>query len=215
LAVIAIIGVLAALIGAVAGNARMEANQAKCLSNQRQIGIALLLYSNDNHGWLPPTTHTTGRRRAEESWIYEIEPYLASVDKVRVCPADPPARQEAILRSKATSYVLNDLVFDDPNFNRLIALPQPSETMLLFILSENRAPSTTRDHIHGAEWTRWPNALNDIEPDRHRRGDRAPDRLKGSANYLYADGSVRNLTARQFKSLFDQGINPARPAPKS
>ena len=83
--------------------------------------------------------------------------------------------------------------------------------MLLFILSENRAPSVTRDHIHGSEWSSWTGALNDIEPDRHRSGARAKDRTQGSANYLYADGSARNIPAKVFKSLFDKGVNPALP----
>ena len=114
----------------------------------------------------------------------------------------------------ATSYVLNDLVFDDYEFNRLLKIPCPSRTIHLFILSERRVPSTTRDHIHGAEWTSWTAALNDIEPDRHRVGARAPDRMRGSANYLFADGHVENHAARDFKTIFDQGINPAS-VPKS
>jgi len=33
--------------------------------------------------------------------------------------------------------------------------------------------------------------------------------MKGSANYLYADGHVENISAKAFKNIFDQGINPA------
>jgi prepilin-type processing-associated H-X9-DG protein len=109
----------------------------------------------------------------------------------------------------ATSYVLNDLVFDSPRFNGPHRIPQPANTMLLFILSESRAPSTTRDHIHGAEWGSWTSVLNDIEPDRHRTGARAPDRLAGSANYLFADGHAENLAASRLKEIIDRGTNPA------
>lgn len=209
LAVIAILGVLVALASPVVGKARSAAQQSKCLSNQRQIGTALHGYANDHDGEFPPTTHTTGSFRKERSWIFQLADYLEDVDAIRVCPADPPKRQQQILKAGATSYVLNDLVFDDYEFNRLLKIPYPSRTILLFILSESRAPSTTRDHIHGAEWTSWTTALNDIEPDRHRAGARAPDRMGGSANYLFADGHVENRTAEDFKSLFDKGINPA------
>jgi prepilin-type processing-associated H-X9-DG protein len=34
--------------------ARETANRVKCASNMRQIGQALLLYANDNHGQYPP-----------------------------------------------------------------------------------------------------------------------------------------------------------------
>lgn len=207
--VIAILGVMVALAAPVVGSARSAAQQSKCLSNQRQIGSALHLYANDHDGEFPPTTHTTGSFRKERSWIFQLADYLEDVDAIRVCPADPPKRQQQILKMGATSYVLNDLVFDDYEFNRLLKIPYPSRTILLFILSESRAPSTTRDHIHGAEWTSWTAALNDIEPDRHRVGSRAPDRMRGSANCLFADGHVESRTARDFKTIFDEGINPA------
>lgn len=209
--VVTIVGILSLLIVPASRSIRIALDRAGCASNQRQIGIALFAYANDNHGYLPPTTHTTGRRRIEESWIYEIAPYLGEVDRIRICPAEPPSRQASLLRAKGTSYIVNDLVFDDPEFNRLDLLTDPSNTLLLCILSESRAPSATRDHIHGAEWTSYVRALNDIEADRHRMGERASDRLDGSANYLYADGTVRNLTAKQFADFFARGINPARP----
>lgn len=187
----------------------MRAKQAACLSNQRQIGSAILLYANDNEGTLPQSTHTTGRRRVEESWIFTLAPYLENLDEIRICPADSPQRQQAIRNLKATSYVVNDLVFDDSRYFRQVAIPFPSRTLLMGILSENRALSTTGDHIHGAEWTSWKNALQDIEPDRHRQGARSSDRLDGSANYLFADGHVETITAKAFKKFFDEGINPA------
>jgi prepilin-type N-terminal cleavage/methylation domain-containing protein/prepilin-type processing-associated H-X9-DG protein len=209
LVVIAIIGILAGLIGAVAGHARMAANRAKCLSNQRQIGLALFSYANEHNGEFPPTTHTTGSRNKERSWIFELAPFLENVNEVRICPADPSARQKRIRDMNATSYLLNDLVFDSADFNRLFKIPRPSKTLLLAICSESRAPSITRDHIHGSEWRSYNAALSDIEADRHRIGSRAPNRLKGSANYLFADGHVENISAANFKRLFDQGINPA------
>ena len=197
------------LIGVAVGNALVAANQAKCMSNQRQIGLALLSYANENEGIFPPTTHSTGSWKKERSWIYELAPYLGNVDEIRICPADPAARRERIRKMNATSYVLNDLVFDSYEHNRLLLIPRPSRTVLMFILSESRAPSITRDHIHGDEWTTWAAALNDIEPDRHRSGARSGNRTKGSANYLFADRHVENIKADTFKSLFDKGTNPA------
>lgn len=210
LIILAVVGVLATLILSAIGHGTVSANTVKCLSNQKQIGQALLNYAQEYQGSFPPTTHTTGSWRREQSWIFELAPFLGDVDAIRLCPADPPARQKRIRDLRATSYVLNDLVFDSPDYNNILKIPLPSRTLILFILSENRAPSTTRDHIHGSEWNSWTVALNDIEPDRHRRGSRDTSRLKGSANYLYADGHAANMAAADLKSFFDQGINPAR-----
>jgi prepilin-type N-terminal cleavage/methylation domain-containing protein/prepilin-type processing-associated H-X9-DG protein len=209
MAVITVVGVLAVVAVPAIGEARVAGSRGKCMGNQRQIGLALQLYAGDHNGEFPPTTHTTGTFKKDRSWVFELAPYLEEVDAVRVCPSDDPARQKRILDGGFTSYTLNDQVFDTYEFNNLLKIPRPSKTFLLGILSANRVPSSTRDHIHGAEWTSWAAALNDIEPDRHRPGPRAADRLKGSANYLYADGHVENRSAKDFKSLFDQGINPS------
>jgi prepilin-type N-terminal cleavage/methylation domain-containing protein/prepilin-type processing-associated H-X9-DG protein len=209
LVVIAILGLLVALAVPAVGEARVAANRGKCMANLRQIGLALQLYANDNGGEFPPTTHSTGSFRKEKSWVFELAPYLDDVDKVRVCPSDEPKRQKRILDGGFTSYVLNDQVFDDYQHSNFLRIPRPTKTILIFILSMSRNPSATWDHIHGAEWTSWDAATYDIEPDRHRSGARSKDRMKGSANYLYADGHVENISAKNFKSLFDQGINPA------
>ncbi len=209
LMVVAVLGILVALSLPALGSARAGALQSACASNQRQIGAALQLYANDHDGEFPPTTHTTGSFRKDRSWIYELAPYVDDVDRIRICPADPPRRQTQIQRLNATSYVLNDLVFDSYDYNRLLKIPFPSRTLLLAILSESRAPSVTRDHIHGAEWTSWAAALNDIEPDRHRKGARAANRLQGAANYLFADGHVETIPAKDLQLRFARGENPA------
>lgn len=209
LATCAVLAVLAGFLIPAVARGTVRAKQASCLSNQRQIGSAILLYANDNDGTLPQSSHTTGRRRIEESWIFTLAPYLENLDEIRICPADSPQRQQTIRNLKATSYVVNDMVFDDPTYFRQVAIPFPSRTLLMGILSDSRAPSTTWDHIHGAEWTSWKNALQDVEPDRHRLGARSADRLDGSSNYLFADGHAENITAKAFKKFFDEGINPA------
>lgn len=208
LVVVVILAVLAGLAVPALGRVRVSANQAECLSNQRQIGIALHQYAADHAGEFPQTTHSAGLKK-ENAWIFKLKSYLENVDKVRVCPADPPKRQKAILALNGTSYVLNDMVFDSPQYNNLFRIPCPSCTFLMFILSEDKAPSTRNDHIHGAEWASWETASSEIEIDRHRMGARASDRLNGSANYLFADGHARNIPAAEFKALWDSTDNPA------
>jgi prepilin-type N-terminal cleavage/methylation domain-containing protein/prepilin-type processing-associated H-X9-DG protein len=61
LVVIGIIGVLASLLMPVFSRAKGKANDVKCISNLRQIGIALSIYADENQGRLPfaerlPTT---------------------------------------------------------------------------------------------------------------------------------------------------------------
>ncbi len=208
LVAIAIIALLALILIPVVSSGMMVANRSVCASNQRQIGTALQLYATEHDGEFPQSSHSI---RKEKAWIYGLESYLENVDEVRVCPADPAERQEDILRRNATSYILNDLVFDRLEHHNLFKLPNPSRTLLLCVLSEDRTPSLTRDHIHGDEWISWYSMLSDIEPDRHRTGERSKERTTGSSNYLYADGHVETIDAGDMKRLIDSGVNPAIP----
>lgn len=80
LVVIAIIAILAAILFPVFSQAREAARSVSCLSNQRQIGTAAMMYSQDNDEHLLPWL----RRRAgsepvgERIWVSVIQPYLKS-----------------------------------------------------------------------------------------------------------------------------------------
>src|SRR4051812_32985994 len=55
LVVIGIIGLLMSILLPTLNNARERANRLKCASNLRQIGMALMMYANDNKGNYPRT----------------------------------------------------------------------------------------------------------------------------------------------------------------
>lgn len=211
LVVFAVIGILVTIAAIGIPSARSAAHRTQCASNMRQIGAALLSYTTDNRGFFPLTTHSA---RSGQNWIYTLAPYLADVDAIRICPADEPERQRAILERDATSYLLNDQVFEpdmlDPaakRYDNVQWIPRPSSTLLAVI--SNRPVSATWDHTHSSEWSGWYAMLEDIAIDRHRSGTRKSNRLHGDANYLYADGRVENISAGDWKKrTFDRGINP-------
>jgi prepilin-type N-terminal cleavage/methylation domain-containing protein/prepilin-type processing-associated H-X9-DG protein len=65
LTVIAIVGVLAALVIVSVGRARLKAADANCQSNLRQLATAYLLYVGDNAGTTPPGNVTSAHPRSE------------------------------------------------------------------------------------------------------------------------------------------------------
>jgi prepilin-type N-terminal cleavage/methylation domain-containing protein/prepilin-type processing-associated H-X9-DG protein len=59
LVVIAIIAILAAILFPVFAKARERANATSCLSNEKQIGLALIAYTNDYDGFFPTNRNST------------------------------------------------------------------------------------------------------------------------------------------------------------
>lgn len=80
LVVIAILGILSALLSPALTRAKAQAHRARCASNLRQTGIALILYTHDFDGrmvpWSYPNTNTGAWRIGSHGWHLLIQPYL-------------------------------------------------------------------------------------------------------------------------------------------
>ncbi|AHF92437.1 N-terminal cleavage protein [Opitutaceae bacterium TAV5] len=88
LTVIAIIGILAAILIPTVGKVRQSANAAKCISNLRQFGVASALYQADHKGRLNYQNNLGTKPR----WEDRFEPYLTTNDvrthnSLWVCPS--------------------------------------------------------------------------------------------------------------------------------
>ena len=216
LVVIAIIGLLIAITLPGLQRGRMAARRVACASNMRQIGQAIIQYSLDHDGALPPTRHSAAQ---EEAWIFLLSSYLGEMDQIRISPADPQGAERLARRS--TSYILNDIVADplrDPfgnplpgSIGNLDFIEAPSATLLAVVISDDRGTGPANDHTHANTWTSFERFLSDVEADRHRIGGRHPSRTRGSAPYLMADGSVRLLEAERVREEFERGRNIAEP----
>jgi prepilin-type N-terminal cleavage/methylation domain-containing protein/prepilin-type processing-associated H-X9-DG protein len=82
LVVIAIIAILAAILFPVFAKAREKARQASCMSNEKQIALAVVQYSQD-YDERYPRVYTNPPPR---DWKNDIAPYLKNT-QVFVCPS--------------------------------------------------------------------------------------------------------------------------------
>src|SRR6187431_865584 len=76
LVVIAIIAILAAILFPVFAQARAKARQSTCLSNHKQIAIAILAYCQDYEETLPPANYKLPGATQNTTWQFMVDPYV-------------------------------------------------------------------------------------------------------------------------------------------
>ncbi|MES2460980.1 MAG: DUF1559 domain-containing protein [Armatimonadota bacterium] len=86
LVVIAIIAILAAILFPVFAQARGKARQTACMSNMKQMGTAILMYSQD-HDELFSYGFNWAGSWTNDTWPHRIQPYCKSLG-VFFCPDD-------------------------------------------------------------------------------------------------------------------------------
>ncbi len=82
LVVIAIIAILAGLMLPTLSNAKEKAKAANCISNLRQISLALTMYVADHHVY---PVH--GMQKIANPWFASFGDTMGGVRKVYVCPS--------------------------------------------------------------------------------------------------------------------------------
>src|SRR5437660_6792 len=99
LVVIAIIAILAAILFPVFAQAREKARATSCLSNFKQVGLAIEMYKQDYDGhwplwWNGDQNHLSPPDAGNPAgsigrfWAGAIDPYTKN-NQIRKCPSDP------------------------------------------------------------------------------------------------------------------------------
>jgi prepilin-type N-terminal cleavage/methylation domain-containing protein len=107
LVVIAVITLLAGLLLPTLAAAKSKAQSTRCLSNLRQIGIAVRFYTDDHKGRLPSARATGGIETNQVQQLPSIQevlrPWLGDTNEVFRCPAD----RERLFETEGASYEWN------------------------------------------------------------------------------------------------------------
>ncbi len=112
LVVIAIISLLAAILFPVFARARENARRASCMSNMKQIGLGITMYTQDYDENFPRLSFpvTTG---VNYYWFQALHPYLKN-KQIWVCPSESRAGMGYLIRQSDTPHAdLSDGVWND------------------------------------------------------------------------------------------------------
>jgi prepilin-type N-terminal cleavage/methylation domain-containing protein/prepilin-type processing-associated H-X9-DG protein len=183
LVVIAIIAILAAILFPVFAQARGKARQASCLSNQKQIGNALMMYTQDYDEILPIqftvkngtyTVNDYANPAAPYNWMALIQPYLKNLQVYRCPQAYRNTGSISPTAFSAASYYGNGVVMARP----IAVIPNPAE-----IIWAHEGPDVTRNSLlrpypRGTGYAQWLAGAYDLL---HFQG----------GNLLYCDGHAK------------------------
>jgi prepilin-type N-terminal cleavage/methylation domain-containing protein/prepilin-type processing-associated H-X9-DG protein len=217
LVTISIIAVLTAILFPVFARARENARRSGCMSNLKQIGLAMTMYSQDYDEHLMPQSiwgpnkHNDGV--AKYNWMYCLVPYVKS-DQVYVCPsrsqlssavANQPETNYGYNRSRQTTKALveggnanyglggdynadGSLVAAAPVLT-LAAIPDPAGTIAIGdAVTWLQADADGLPYYgNGSPYLIWSNA----DPVSGTTNYRADPRHLGGANFVFLDGHVK------------------------
>ena len=185
LLVVAIIGILAAMLLPAISRAKGRARRIECNSGMRQLNMALTMYADDNNDEFP------ARGRRGNTWIERLQPYYVT-PKILVCGSDGWFSDR--------SYIINgfndwfELTLSAADYERYkswqfprgmnsLGITMPSDT----ITFGEKLPNSRQ--IHMDFYQGMGNDVEEIDHGKHNDGQSK----SGGANYSFADGSVRLL----------------------
>jgi len=225
LTVIAIIGILAAIIIPTVGRVRDSAKASQCISNLRQIGMALRLYVNENKGFLPVSTRarlpTEPGTASAVPWGSALSAYLplrgrtvASTEhEIFVCPAaEFHGKRGKDLRSTYTASAaiigLSNGAATATTVPRAIGSIDNTRLTQIPMLLEGKANGAFFNTHPCWPWTGVQADMSKAGPSETLNIDfRHADRM----NVAYVDGSVRRMDFAAFKTI-DQRTYSGLPA---
>lgn len=171
LVVIAIIAILAAILFPVFARARAKARQTSCLSNVKQISLALMMYAQDNDETYPVVSHTGGY-----DWWNGLQPYVKNSQIFR-CPA-----YQAKATDPKTDYLLNGLF---AHGCAMANIQQPASQVCIAIRDPNCTETGYHpwpdDHTSWDDLTKYSEFASNIAKTIHSDG----------SNYGFADGHAK------------------------
>lgn len=185
LVVISIISLLAAILFPVFARARENARRASCTSNLKQIGLGIMMYSQDYDETFPPGAYTDGSGN-KIIWRSLVQPYVKSTQLFQC-----PSLQVQLDHGIPDSYGCN---YNDPTVTTVAIAGLMSWSSGFKLAAVNNASGTILiGERQNMDWPALPSTIvhNNAVTKVHFEG----------SNFAFADGHVKWLK-------FGQDVSP-------
>ena len=212
LVVVAILGVLAALLFPLVTKSINNAQNVGCVSNLRQISGGLMAYAADHDGQLPPGASISDPAMGSGSWANVLEPYMG-VSDLPWTSVNRPAWQRCPAQTFPTmtawtigygwnyaSWIIGSKTyggfgysnFDDPYyarenmhaFSRMVQVTAPAQTIIIGDSTDSMDPTNDYQHRY-------------LYPPILAQKAKFAQRHNGHGNYLFLDGHIEGLSQDQ------------------
>lgn len=205
LVIIAIISLLLSILTPSLGRVRSTAMRLKCANNLKQIDLAIRLYLDGNEDTYPcaqdplPAGYWLWMGRG---WRSLVEPYLnTNINEdnpsVLLCPQDRIAKE----KYESTSYAYSMAFYHSPE--QIDAMSSPADTY-----GPASQPSVPQRSCNVAKPSGKVLVGEWLSNHSRIKSDNGWWCWKGSRNYLFADGQVNYLEAKQIREARDGWPNP-------
>lgn len=234
LAVIAIVGILAAILIPAVGKVRERANEATCASNLRQIGVAVGLYQAENNGAFPSVNDGSAPGQ-HITWFEQLRPYLSQeidglsntkiIDVIH-CPSAEFYKADANGNRRNThGYGWNPYLIPDTRVQsdgsrrspyRAVKVQRPSEVALMADAGQRSPSGWSFGYFVAKRGAYDPATAEQTIPESDFYGYGASEdnpgfaaRHNGRGNVLFVDGHVESFAPEDFKQKHIRVEQPA------
>jgi prepilin-type processing-associated H-X9-DG protein/prepilin-type N-terminal cleavage/methylation domain-containing protein len=209
LVVIAIIAILAAMLLPALAQARSKARQVTCLSQLKQLGLALDMYASDQDGRYITALPIAGMPRGSQVdnvcwWRFYEKPYVGDWATL-VCP-------EGLRTVANASDSTNQFHFNYGYNNALAAQTTTSVKLPSAVLSFSDSSFWNSDNCNGksAAWTRidLKPAANACNASQAGNWLNTCTRHNGNSNIVFVDGHAESINAISVHSRVPLLVTP-------
>ena len=210
LVVIAIIAILAAMLLPALSKAKGRAHQTACISNLKQVGVALALYTDDQNGYWPYASvqatviDPTADPAATIQWTKLLQPYMrlrgnqltGQENPVFICPS---ANYQGIaVNELSRTYACTGTMLGPTGSGTGLTATKPRKAIIPYNVSEALlvVEGKKEDTAPGTRWCRsnypWDShALPDLSQPSIKTMNNLDFRHDVKMDVLYVDYSVR------------------------